>query len=428
MHVYVESYGCAQNQGEGHAIERQLHERGHAIVGDPAQADVGVLVTCAVVGATEARMVRRWAALSERVPHLVVTGCLVPLRSASLKGPGLAHTTFLPIRDQRKLPDLVEAWGGAPVDPGEVAPPAPTATEEVVVAQGCTSHCTYCFSRLARGRLASVPMPELLERVRAAADRGAAEIRLSSLDTSCWGEDLPGQPRLPELVRAASSISGGFRLRVGMMSPQSLAPIGEAYFAAARETKAFQFLHLPVQSGSDRVLEEMRRGYTVGEFRRLVGEARQAMPDTMLATDVIVGFPSETEDDFRATAALVEEVGPEMLNVTRFSPRPGTPAAKLEELPARVVKRRSRELTELRMRVARERMERWIGWEGSAQIVEHGADGSSVGRLPNYLPVVFDERISLGAVAPVKVEGARTTYLLGRRTGPAEQLAPIGVG
>jgi threonylcarbamoyladenosine tRNA methylthiotransferase CDKAL1 len=427
VRVYVESFGCAQNQGEGHAIERQLHDRGHAIVGDPAEADVGVLVTCAVVGTTEARMVRRWSALVDRVPHLVVTGCMVPLRASQFTGPGRELTSFLPIREQPKLPELVEQWGSSAVDPGEQAPPAPSATEEVVVAQGCTSHCTYCFSRLARGRLTSVPLTDLLDRVRAAADRGAAEIRLSSLDTSCWGEDLPGHPRLPELVRAASSISGGFRLRVGMMSPQSLAPIGDEYFEAVRDAKAFRFLHLPVQSGSDAVLDGMRRGYHVADFLRLVAAARRAMPDAMVATDVIVGFPTESEDDFRATAALVEEVGPEMLNVTRFSPRPGTPAANLEELPARVVKRRSRELTELRMRVARTRMEGWIGWEGPAQIVEHGADGSSMGRLPNYLPVVLDERISLGAVAPVRVEGARSTYLLARRIGPSERFAPVGV-
>ena len=314
----------------------------------------------------------------------------------------------------------------APDGDGEPVP-TPTATEEVVLSQGCTSRCTYCVGHLARGRLTSVPLPDLLERVRAAAERGAAEIRLSSLDPSSWGEDLPGQPRLPELVRAASSISGGFRLRVGMMSPQRLTPIGEEYFEAVRDAKAFRFLHLPVQSGSDRVLEGMGRDHRVAEFRGLVATARRVMPDAMLATDLVVGYPAETEDDFRATTALVEEVEPDLLNLARFSPRPGSPAAQMEELSARVVKRRSRELADLQARVARDRMEKWVGWEGPAQIVEHATDGSSIGRLPNYLSVVLDEAISLGAVAPVRVEGVRSTHLIARRTGPSERFAPVGV-
>ena len=427
MRVYVESFGCSQNQGEGHAIERELHDRGHSIASDPGTADVGVLVTCAVVGTTEARMARRWRALTERMPHVVVTGCLVPMRTGVLKGPGRSRTSFLPIREQARLPDLVDSLAPAipPAADAEESVLAEVAAEEVVVAQGCTSACTYCYSRLARGRLASVPLPEVLRRVERARDRGAAEIRLTSLDTSCWGEDLPDGPRLPALLTAASTISGGFRLRVGMMSPQSLAPIGDEYLRALDEAKAFRFLHLPVQSGSDEVLAAMHRGYNVAQFRSLVRSARERLPDVALATDVIVGYPTETEGDHAATVRLLEESEPEIVNVTRFSPRPGTVAERLEELPPRTVKRRSRELTELRVRLARGRLERWIGWEGPATVVEHGPDGTSVGRLPNYLPVVLEERLSLGAVAPVKIDGARSTYLLGRRTGPAERPAPL---
>lgn len=426
MRVYVETYGCTQNQGEGAAIARDLAERGHEVVANPNGAEAGVLVTCAVIGATEARMVRRWRALSERIPRVVVTGCMVPLRAALMEGPGRDRTTFVPIREQSRISSLLEDGGPPhPEGPREtVRPTVPLAThppvaEEIVIAQGCTSGCSYCFSRLARGRLESVPPLEVVGRVRAAIARGAAELRISSLDTAAWGLDREDGARLPDLLRAVAAVHGDVSARVGMMSPQSLAPILEPYLTALSDPRFYRFLHLPVQSGSDPVLKAMHRGYRIEEFRRQVRSARARIPDLVLSTDVIVGFPGETEDDHRATEELITEVGPELVNVTRFSPRPGTPAALLPPVGPRVAKRRSREIAELRKRVARGRLERWIGHRGPARVVEFGQGASSVARLPNYLPVVLEERPTLGSTVDVRVDGARSTYLLGHARGAA---------
>ena len=418
MRVYVESYGCSQNQGEGAGIARDLVARGHELAHAPAGADVGILVTCGVIGPTEGRMVRRWQALAERIPRVVVTGCLVPLRTELMNGVGRERTTFVPIREQDHLPALLDAWSAETALPRLMAPAAtedlpPSVTEEVVIAQGCTSGCTYCFSRLARGRLSSVPVGEVVRRVRDATARGIREIRLTGLDTAAWGEDLAGPERLPELLGSVTKVPGDFQVRVGMMSPQSLEPHRDAYFDALARAPFYRFLHLPLQSGSDRILDAMRRGYHTDLFRRQVDAARRRLPDVHLATDVIVGFPGETEDDFRATEELLEATGPETVNVTRFSPRPGTPAARLPPLPPRVAKRRSRALASLRQRISRTRLERWIGTRGPGRVLEHGPGGSSVARLANYLPVVLDTRPPLGASVELRVDGARSTYLLG---------------
>jgi threonylcarbamoyladenosine tRNA methylthiotransferase CDKAL1 len=425
VRVYVESYGCSQNQGEGSAIARDLAAQGHELLGSPDRADVGVLVTCGVIGATEARMVRRWRALSDRLPRTVVTGCLVPLRTGLLVGPGLDRTTFVPIREQHSLSALLAGWGRAsPTPPSAPASPndgahAPV-TEEVVIAQGCVSGCTYCYSRLARGPLESVSSLEIVRRVSSAVARGAVEVRLTSLDTSAWGLDLPTGERLPDLLEIVAAIPGEFRVRVGMMSPQSLAPILEPYLGALRDPRFFRFLHLPVQSGSDRVLEGMRRGYSAAEFGHQVERARDAFPELHLSTDVIVGFPGETERDFEATEAVLAAAAPETVNVTRFSPRPGTPAARRRPVESRVAKRRSRALAELRRTISRARLERWIGTRAPGRVVEYGPDGSAMARLDNYLPVVLDRRPPLGAFVDLQIEGARSTYLLGRLSeGPA---------
>ena len=426
MRVYLESYGCAQNQGEGSALARELAAHGHGRADDPADADVGVLVTCGVIGPTESRMLERYRTLRERLPRIIVTGCLVPLRSELFDGPGRDRTTLVPIREQAVIPSIVDGWQSGPATP-RPAPVGASAcrTEEIVLAQGCTSHCAYCFSRLARGPLRSVPLPEVVRQVRRAVHRGAVEVRLSSLDTSAWGVDLPGAPRLPELLEALRPLRGSFRVRVGMMSPQTLRPIAAGYLDRLGSTPAFRFVHLPVQSGSAPVLRAMRRGYSPEEFETLIDAARRRLPDVTIATDVIVGYPGETEDDHRATMELLERAGPEIVNVTRFSPRPLTPAARLAPVRPAVAKRRSRELTALRQRISRARLEAWIGYRGRAWTPEPGRGGTRLARLDNYLPVVLDASAPLGAELDVRVDGARAGYLIGHAQSPSTPTAGL---
>jgi len=423
MRVYVEAYGCSQNQGETEGLSRAAEGAGHILTSDPRTADVAVLVTCAVIGATEERMVRRWRALARLVPETVVTGCMVPLRRDRFQEPGVpGRTHLLAIREQWDLPRLLQGIRpraeGVPL-PGPKAAPggSPRLHREIVLNQGCASACSYCFSRLARGPLTSVPLASLLRQAEAALREGVVELRLSSLDTSCWGQDFgPGGTRLPEALSAVAGLPSPqeFRVRVGMMSPQSLVRIVPSYWERmAREPRVYRFLHLPVQSGSDAILQRMHRGYRAEDFRRLVEGARDRVPDLTLATDVITGFPGETEADHRATMELLREVGPEIVNVTRFSPRPGTPASRFAPLPSRVVKERSRDLTRLRLLQARRRMERWVGREDEAMVLEEGVGGSRVARSGSYLPVILRPGPSLGALVPVRIHGARSTYLLG---------------
>ncbi len=420
MRVYLEAFGCAQNRGEGAAIARDLARHGHELLRGPLGSEAAVLVSCGVIGPTEARMVRRWRSLAGTAGQLVVTGCLVPLRTGLFEGPPRDRTAFVPIREQWRIPGLL-ARGDPPAEvPGPVpATSTPGLSEEVVIAQGCTSACSYCFSRLARGRLDSVGPEEVALRVRTAVRRGAREVRLTGLDTAAWGTDRADDDRLPELIRRVAGELAGAWLRVGMLSPQSLRPFVERHAEALALAGVYRFVHLPVQSGSPAVLERMRRQHDVDEFRRQVSVLRARLPDLHLATDVIVGFPGETEDDHRATEALLEELGPETVNVTRFSPRPGTPAARLPPLGPRLAGDRSRRLSSLRRRIARERLERWIGERRSARVLEYGPHGSSVARLENYLPVVLSERPPLGADVEVRIDGNRTTYLLGRTTSVA---------
>jgi tRNA A37 methylthiotransferase MiaB len=199
-----------------------------------------------------------------------------------------------------------------------------------------------------------------------------------------------------------------------MMNPNNVLPILDDLIEAFGSEKVFKFLHVPVQSGSDEVLGLMRRRYSVDDFQGLVRRFREAFPLLTLSTDVICGFPRETEEQFQDSLRLIEEVKPEVLNISRFWPRPGTVAEAMDgQLHGRETKDRSRRLSALWRRQSLEGSQRWKGWEGEILVDEVGKEGSMVGRNFAYKAVVIREKASLGDFVRVKVTEAHGGYLSG---------------
>jgi len=251
----------------------------------------------------------------------------------------------------------------------------------------------------------------LVERVKRDLDSGAREIWLTSQDTACYGKDIDTD--LAELVRAVCEIDGDFFVRVGMMTPNRVLEILDDLVGAYRDERVFKFLHLPAQSGDDEVLELMDRFYSVKDFKTIVSYFREEFPRITIATDVICGFPGESEEAFEGTLKLVKEVQPDIVNVSRFFPRPGTPAKGMEQLPPLTVKARSRRMAGLARRISSERNRAWLGWEGRILVDEVGSKlGSWVGRNFVYKPVVLrtDEPL-LGRLVDVRIVMASPTHL-----------------
>ena len=230
-----------------------------------------------------------------------------------------------------------------------------------------------------------------------------------------YGKDF--RSNLAELLKALDGVSGDFKIRVGMMTPNMVTDMQEELIDAFKSDKVFKFLHLPVQSGDDETLNRMRRFYTVAEFKAIVDAFRAQFPDLTLATDVIVGFPGETEVAFEKTLKLLEEVKPDITNVSKFFARPKTTAAQMQDsLVGRdEIKRRSAVTAQLARRVSLERNKRWIGWVGEVLVDEKGkVEGSWVGRNFAYKPVVVKSMDNLlSKTIKVKVELAAETYLKG---------------
>ena len=228
----------------------------------------------------------------------------------------------------------------------------PTVVKEVqpiVISSGCLNACSYCATKLAKGTVKSYPIDCIVNAVKYAAEHGAKKILLTATDTSVYGFDIG--TNLAELLKEVVKIKGDFKIRVGMMNPQHIKPFLNELVEVYKNPKIIKFVHIPVQAGSNRVLKDMRRGYTVEEFKEIVKKFRKEIPNITISTDIICGFPTETEEDFEKTIELVKEIKPEVVNISKFYPRPNTEAKKMKQLPTSVIKERSRKLSEVYQKI-----------------------------------------------------------------------------
>lgn len=454
MRIYAETYGCSLNRGESREMLEAAEERGHRIVASVEEADVLILDTCTVIQTTENRMLDRLRLMARAGKPVVVAGCMASARPARVRAI-CAGAILLPPDKRRELPSLLEtlrwlvqAVNSSPVsempggDPekgqegeaggkaagavGVLSPvvrpeggtllrgpgPGEAVWAELPIASGCTSGCTYCITRIARGKLSSRSVESLVERAAVLLRRGYRELRLAAQDTATYGVDI--HTSLPELVSGICSLDGNFRVRIGMMNPGSALRILPALIEVMRRPKVFRFLHVPVQSGDDGMLEAMGRGYTVEDFMKVVGKFREAFPLGLLATDVIVGFPGEGEREFTATLSLIEQTAPDIINIKAYSPRPGTAACRLPGRPPHLeVRRRISRLRELQRRISLKNNERLVGRVEEVLVSEMGANGGALGRTGGYYPVIIPGGPAPGSICNVKISAARPGYVLG---------------
>jgi len=421
--VFVEAHGCTQNYGEARLMQEALSGQGHAIVPLEADADAHVLVTCTVVETTERAMVRRMTELAAYDKPLIVAGCMAAAQRQRVLDV-VPRAKLLPPRKWPQIVELLDAGTACGDRSAEIESQSFGWHDAIIpIAQGCAGRCTYCITRVARGRVASYPSDTIVEQVRRNVDRGMREIKLTGQDTAAYGLDRG--TNLAALLRDVDRLPGEFRVRVGMADPLTVCPIVDELVEAYRSEKIFKFLHLPVQSGDDGILEAMRREYTVAEFEDIVHTFRRHYPRITLSTDVIVGFPGEDEDQFGRTMALVERIRPDIVNVTRFSPRAGTPAASMPNpIVGWRVKERSRRLTRVRFAIAQSIHEEFVGEEVEVLLTEPGKGTTVLARTPEYRQVVLPGPLSLGAFARVRIEAAHATDLRGTLVGVQTDSSP----
>jgi threonylcarbamoyladenosine tRNA methylthiotransferase CDKAL1 len=416
--VNVEVYGCSANQADAEIASGLLLEAGHTLVDDADSADVSVILTCIVKTPTEIKIIRRLDELRGR--KVVVAGCM-PKALRSLVEETRPDASMVGPDDVAKIPEAVEevVAGGRVVYLEGTSPDRtcfPRARRSKIVhiapiAAGCLGNCSYCIVKVARGRLFSFLSEGIIGDAKAAVASGCREIWVTAEDTAAYNSE---GVKLPELIERLCSIEGKFMVRVGMMTPNSALPIFDDLVTAFRNPKVYRFVHAPVQSGSDAVLAAMRRKYTIEQFRGLVTRFREELPDVGVATDIICGFPGETEEQFGDSLRFVEWLRPDMLNISRFWPRPGTEAAAMRsQFPSRVTKDRSRAMDELWWRVNTDVNRGWVGWEGDIFLDKVGHSGFKEGRTGTYKAVVFKTHRRLGEHVKVRITDIAKGYLIG---------------
>ncbi|MFB6078516.1 MAG: tRNA (N(6)-L-threonylcarbamoyladenosine(37)-C(2))-methylthiotransferase [Halarchaeum sp.] len=411
---HIETYGCTSNRGESREIERRLRDAGHHRVDGVDDADVAILNTCTVVEKTERNMLRRAEELAEETADLYVTGCMALAQGGAFADAGVDADVL----HWDEVPEAVTN-GECPTTTPDAEPVLDGVVGILPIARGCMSNCSYCITKQATGRVDSPPVSENVEKARALVHAGAREIRITGQDTGVYGWD-DGERKLPELLdRICTDVEGDFRVRVGMANPGGVHGIREDLADVfAEHDELYNFLHAPVQSGSDDVLEDMRRQHRVEQYVDIVETFDERLDEWTLATDFIVGFPTETDADHEMSMALLRETRPEKINVTRFSKRPGTDAADLKGLGGTLKKERSKAMSELKRDVVGDAYDDMVGTERDVLVTDHGTGDSVKCYDTAYRQVVVqnatEHGLEPGDFATVEVTDHATMYAFGR--------------
>jgi MiaB-like tRNA modifying enzyme len=430
LSVFVRSFGCSSNAADGEVMAGCLRSEGFELVDNVERANVVVYNTCGVKTPTENRIIH----LLKRVPadkRLIVAGCL-PLidfsrlsrevRFDAVVGPAPGTQIVDAVRCVLNGEKYVVLKGSLCSKPSLSLPRVSVNPFICIVpvAYGCVGECSYCCARFARGRLRSFIVTEIADYVSRKLSEGVKEFWFTGQDVASYGLDLGVDiVDLLKKVCCAEAV-GEFWVRVGMLTPNLVQPLVEEFgsFLSNHEGAGhvFEFLHMPVQSGDDGVLRLMRRRYSVKDFKHIVATFRRTLPHATVATDVIVGFPGESEEAFWNTAGLIREVKPDVVNVSKFFARPGTEAQRLTgKVELSDVKRRSEVLARLSREIGFEKNKAWVGWSGRVLIDEREKKrGSWIGRNFAYKPIVVRcHEDLLGRFLNVRVVEAHQSHLLG---------------
>jgi tRNA-2-methylthio-N6-dimethylallyladenosine synthase len=420
--LHLITYGCQMNEYDSERVAGLLRAQQYELTDDESEADLILLNTCAIREKAEDKVFSKLGELRKikaRRPEVVVgvMGCMAQLHHAEIcrrapavdlvfGSPAIGKVASLVARARREGRPIVET-GEAPLVKITARPDGPPKLRAyVTVMEGCEKHCTFCVVPTTRGRERSHPPAAILDEIRGLVAEGCREVTLLGQTVNAYGRDLTPPTDLAALFEQVDGIDGLARIRFTTSNPYNLT---SRLIEAIRDVpKVCEYFHLPLQSGSNRVLERMNRGYTREDYLALIAELRERVPGIALSTDLIVGFPGETDEDFEATLEMVERVGYDNVFAFRYSARPGTPAATMtDQVPADVKAARNSRLLEVVERVTAARSARLAG--RTLEVLVDGcskrnaAEVSGRTRCNRVVNFHGEGRISIGDIVQVRI-------------------------
>jgi MiaB-like tRNA modifying enzyme len=425
--VLIETYGCTLNQADSDIMEGILEGRGFEVArgnydeNAKKNYDFVIVNTCTVKKATEQKIRDKLRTMSHLGERLVVTGCMASANRDMIEEV-VEEASVVSTNNVTRIYDVLKELeengkvrydDAGREDKSHYIPVGNSVISRIPVSEGCLSNCNFCETKYARGPLNSFSEKLILKAIEMNVRSGAKEIEITSQDIGAYGADK--KTDIARLVSQASEIDGDFRIRIGMLNPEHLHKYIDGLIEAYKSEKIYKFIHLPVQSGSDKVLREMKRHYTIGEFSGYVNELRKKMPEMCIETDLIVGYPTETDGDFEETIRIVDELRPTITNISKFGLRPHTEAVKLKQLPGSVIKERSIRLARMIKRMQQEEFSKFRGRRMRVLLTE--VNGSSItGRTDSYIAVAVNNvgKESLGKFVDAEIFDNSYACLIGK--------------
>ncbi|RZN56181.1 MAG: hypothetical protein DSO09_00975 [Candidatus Methanomethylicota archaeon] len=414
MRVYIKTFGCSANKIEEEIIRRKLISSGFYITDSINDADVIIVNTCTVRTETDLKIMKYLSSINKTNKKIIVTGCMASAQPALIAKNFPSCSIISPIS---KIDEAIKNNIKICLDkekPIDSFPYINGIKASILIARGCLGNCSYCIVRIAKGTLKSIHYDIIKNNLLEALNYGAKEIRISAQDTGVYGYDIG--VNLAFLLNKLIEIPKDFIMRIGMFKPSSVLPFLNQLLDLYSSEKIYKFIHIPVQSGSNKILEKMNRGYNIETFKKVLNAFRERFPNITLYTDIIVGFPGEEEYEFNETYKLLMEIKPDKTHISRFTPRPHTLAAAMPQVPEYIKKKRSKELSRITKEIQLENNSKWIGKIVEALVIERN-NNRILARTKEYKNIILPNcNISLGEKIEVMIDDATPFCLIGRIT------------
>lgn len=434
--VYIETYGCSANQNNSEILAGILSRAGFMITNNIELAEIIILNTCIVKSKTESKIKRRIQDISKQNPKklLIITGCMPETDAKKIKELD-DKTIFLGTHHFKDILNLIKDYQDNQLgwtkqedylsQKDEIKLNLPKKPHNKLISihqisEGCLGNCTYCKTRLAKGKLFSYPKEDVLKSIESDLNNGAKEVWITSQDNAAYGMDK-GKQDLSALLREIFKLKHRFKLRLGMMDPNNVLPMLDELVVIYRtNSKIFKFLHIPIQSASNKILKDMNRFYTIEQAEHIIKRFRKEIPDITIATDIIVGYPTETKEYHEENIEFIRKFAPDVLNISKFSSHKQTPAGKLKELSASIVGKRTTELMEEHLATAKENKKKFKGREVKVLVEEKLPESENLFRChdENYnIVIVKGNKELLGKEIEAKIINISSHTMIGEITG-----------
>jgi len=404
---YIKTFGCKLNVTDSFLYEEVL--RCFLLPSSEEDADLVLVNSCGVIDKTERKVIKKIKKYKKQEKFVVLTGCLPSISDYDLES---ITDEIFEIKNTNQLKKVLEKVSFKKnINYASKDNLEDSVTAVVPIADGCLGNCTYCGTKIARPVLKSRKQEDVIGEIKDLLDRGYKEVQITSQDLAVYGMDR-GEQELPELLEKIININKFFRLRLGMTNPEYTKKILPELLKIYESEKVYNYIHTPVQSGSEEVLKRMNRKHTASDFVEICNSFYKKFDDFVVATDIIIGFPGESKEDFDKTYNLIKETAPHIVNITRFSPRSGTKAAEMKDMPEKIKKERSRKLNKVTKEIRVQQNKKYKGKSYDVLITQKGKKDTFIGRLPNYRAVILkDEKV--GRYKKQTILGYEHNYLKG---------------